>query len=1105
MKGKTLFAVVMSAMLLSTMASADVLDFTAESAEEANAVVALAEETEIQLTNGGAYSGKDGGYNVIIVTAVGFQNVITPEVGKMTAVLYDNDTKLATSTLIIVDDLENISSISAKFWTSDIEDNPRWTTEWHRALTKNSNLTKVKFFYDSEYIGTLDLTVPSTGGDNTLNNFKNFDDIAQTTADLKALIAEAHDGDTFDLFGKTYVLDDCITINKNITIKNATFDISGTVGSKFAVDGKATFEEINFTGSNFECGLGIILNNYGSNATADVTINNCNFNLEYNNHQWGNGCVFYSNEFGESKFTINNSNFNLNGIGRFSVNSEINLTSDNKDNTIVMKNGEHAFRNAYGTISGYTIEADGFKNGIKNSTANCTLSLTNGTNVTFKNMGEYDVQLSGGAGLVVDETSSVTMGKINYVASINGIAYNTLADALEAANKVDGAVTVELINDVEWKTGAAHGSTPFVTADSNAVVTINGNGNTIIATGDGIGSVRAANGTLLTFNNVKFVDNSVSYAENAWELTYLEFAGKLAFNNCEFKDEIMLTDDNHTTPNCEAKFADCSFESNESQRYAVWVAHGTANFSNCYFTGYRAVKVHEAYGTDVKALNLSGCTFENITEKPAVVIGTLDSTTNVSINNCIVKNAKTGDQGTVLVESDTPLANFNYRTNVITPGYVTDSDIWGEAYAVINESLAVELYAGDELLGTTELRDGDFGGGDMIDGNAHTVTWRFKYVDSDAGNDYWTGNYFYAKPGKKPTKVVLYVDGVKIAENFVGTAGNNGEALDFDWESRFDSIGVKFDEDTAKATASSRTYAIKVNSANEINKLNSADLTFAFTADTEMSYEIIGTDDVTVTSIGDRYMFSYNDGDSRETASEITIGYVTITGYGTYTFAVDTSADTNEVHATTKFNNVVDSYKPNGGGNYGSLVIDGSNINGTIEEPKFNLTVNVSFPNEVKANNADYQNMTVTIAGNKKTDTFKLGENMVNGKYVVEAELTANTSYTVTVSGAGYRTARYTVAMTEDKVLNFWNNAMDEDYMVEVEKGNANSAKQVTFLAGDIVKNNKIDIYDLNAVVSYFGTITDTDAYSEYAQYDLDRNGVIDSKDVAYVLASWGF
>ena len=112
-----------------------------------------------------------------------------------------------------------------------------------------------------------------------------------------------------------------------------------------------------------------------------------------------------------------------------------------------------------------------------------------------------------------------------------------------------------------------------------------------------------------------------------------------------------------------------------------------------------------------------------------------------------------------------------------------------------------------------------------------------------------------------------------------------------------------------------------------------------------------------------------------------------------------------------------------------------------------------------------------------------------------------NTAYNVEVSGAGYRTARYTVTMTEAKTLNFWNNVKDNDTLVE--EFNDASAKKVTFLAGDIVKDNNINIYDLSAVVSYFGEIRLVGNNNDYAKYDLNRDGKIDSKDVAYVLVSW--
>ena len=90
--------------------------------------------------------------------------------------------------------------------------------------------------------------------------------------------------------------------------------------------------------------------------------------------------------------------------------------------------------------------------------------------------------------------------------------------------------------------------------------------------------------------------------------------------------------------------------------------------------------------------------------------------------------------------------------------------------------------------------------------------------------------------------------------------------------------------------------------------------------------------------------------------------------------------------------------------------------------------------------------------------------------------------------------------MTDDKELTFWNNVMDDEKVIETNKDSSKVTKN--FLAGDIVKDNNINIYDLSAVVSYFGE--GSNVANGYAKYDLNRDGVIDSKDVAYVLVSWG-
>ncbi len=294
-----------------------------------------------------------------------------------------------------------------------------------------------------------------------------------------------------------------------------------------------------------------------------------------------------------------------------------------------------------------------------------------------------------------------------------------------------------------------------------------------------------------------------------------------------------------------------------------------------------------------------------------------------------------------------------------------------------------------------------------------------------------------------------------------------------------------------------------------INRLTSAEFAFALDTNAAIGYEITGAENVNVKEENGKYLFNF-DGKTAADASGtmIKLGQVKFTGFGTFTFKVD-GAD-NKVNATTVEDNIVTTYVTNPTAETeGTLDNSNAVIDGKITKATKNLTINIDFNNKINKNAAPYQAMKVVISGGDMAadkvielgeDNFDETKSSYNLK--IENELTANTAYTVTVSGAGYRTTRYTVTMTDNKVLNFWNNVKDN--AVNVEDGKDTSAKNVTFLAGDIVKDNTINIYDLSAVVSYFGTQTVTSAASDYAKYDLNRDGKIDSKDVAYVLVSWG-
>ncbi|MBQ7900618.1 MAG: hypothetical protein IJ365_01465, partial [Clostridia bacterium] len=283
-----------------------------------------------------------------------------------------------------------------------------------------------------------------------------------------------------------------------------------------------------------------------------------------------------------------------------------------------------------------------------------------------------------------------------------------------------------------------------------------------------------------------------------------------------------------------------------------------------------------------------------------------------------------------------------------------------------------------------------------------------------------------------------------------------------------ETISVKFVEDVAKRTEESKVYNIvlKANDADQINELASAELTFALTADSEndgaINFTVLPEADFTLTRYDDldinRYMFNYNGKTAYEgIGNEIVVGTITVDGYGTFTIGTDNDSENakNVVHATTVSDNLVDTYTVEGlngtDETTGGLVIT-DKAEDKIEVPTRTLNINITFPNAVEYKEAAYQDMTVTIVGGNVNDEIELGDNAKD--YAIEKELPYNTAYTVSVSGAGYRTARYSVTLTEDKTLNFWNNVMDN--ALEVEVGKATSAANSNFLAGDIVKDNNI-------------------------------------------------
>lgn len=244
---------------------------------------------------------------------------------------------------------------------------------------------------------------------------------------------------------------------------------------------------------------------------------------------------------------------------------------------------------------------------------------------------------------IVNITRTLPAGKANAETALEG-----------SLNDVKGNVELVVANNAEvtWTTGAGIGSTPFT--NTGDVTLIGSEGSKFVALGKGVGTVRASEGNTLTMKGLTIVDESVSYAEGSWEYGYLEFGGKLVFENCVFENAIMLEDA------ADATFINCTFNSHKDNEYAVWVADGSAKFVNCKFEGARGLKMHEAYGSEVVKVVVEGCEFGPLTKKPGIAMGDLNAATVVEVKDSTFNGCQAGDQGLFIYETDTDVNSFTF-------------------------------------------------------------------------------------------------------------------------------------------------------------------------------------------------------------------------------------------------------------------------------------------------------------------------------------------------------------------------------------------------------------------------------------------------------------
>jgi len=205
--------------------------------------------------------------------------------------------------------------------------------------------------------------------------------------------------------------------------------------------------------------------------------------------------------------------------------------------------------------------------------------------------------------------------------------YNTQGKAALKANMDMEIITDYSTMDVE------------IGAPGVEEISIDGRGYyTLTVTGSGGGVIRTPEDGVLVFKNLNIKNESGSFddQETGFRGGYADFGGKIRFENCKITASIQIHGE------ADVEFIDCAFVSELSDMYAIWMTQGKAKFTNCTFTGYRAIKLYEgsdhysvllpAY--DVESLIVENCTFTDISKKPGLAIDLMaDGETTIVIKD----------------------------------------------------------------------------------------------------------------------------------------------------------------------------------------------------------------------------------------------------------------------------------------------------------------------------------------------------------------------------------------------------------------------------------------------------------------------------------------
>ncbi len=207
---------------------------------------------------------------------------------------------------------------------------------------------------------------------------------------------------------------------------------------------------------------------------------------------------------------------------------------------------------------------------------------------------------------VTGATNEYLQPAVTYVAEINGVGYETLADALKAASAMTDDVTVEIFDKVTLSQtlSGSYSSIKFVGKADNAEIYLDIEGYI-----EAIGKDVAFEDLILSKSKGGYIDNA-GFMNVAFGVYH---ANSVNYTDCIFTNGAYASSGENT-------FNNCTFYKSYD-KYGLW-AYGNVDVvvDGCTFADYRGIKMYAEGAAKTVDLTVKNTDFSAVTDKPAIVL-----------------------------------------------------------------------------------------------------------------------------------------------------------------------------------------------------------------------------------------------------------------------------------------------------------------------------------------------------------------------------------------------------------------------------------------------------------------------------------------------------